>query len=162
MNSRHGWTDYHERMGRVAAYLHDHLAEPLDLDRIAEVAHLSPFHWHRVYHALCGETLAATLRRLRLHRASGYLANTTLPVDTVARKCGYPNSQSFARAFRSAYGMTPSRYRVAGDHVTFRTEAPPPLATGYSVELREVPRIRLAGADHRGSYMLIGKAFETA
>lgn len=79
MNRSHGWTDYQERLGRVTAYLHDHLEADLDLNRLAEVAHLSPYHWHRVWHALHGETIAATVRRLRLQRATGYLANTALP-----------------------------------------------------------------------------------
>lgn len=162
MNPRHGWTDYHQRMGRVVAYLHEHLEQPLDLARVAEVAHLSPYHWHRVYHALTGETLAATLKRLRLHRASGYLANTRLPIDTVARRCGYPNSQSFARAFRGAYGMAPSHYRATGEHVVFRAGVTSPLAQGYAVELREVPVLQLAGLAHHGPYMRIGKAFEMA
>lgn len=159
---RHGWTDYQERLGRVTAYIHDHLAEPLDLNRLAEVAHLSPYHWHRVYHALHGETIAATVRRLRLHRASGYLANTALTVEQVARKCGYPNAQSFTRAFGTAYGMSPTRYRTDGGHAAFLAGQAAPQAAGYEVEIREIPRVQLAGMDHRGSYMLVGKAFEAA
>ena len=58
MNRSHSWTDYQERLSRVVAYIHDHLDEPLDLNRLAEVAHLSPCHWHRVYQALYGETIA--------------------------------------------------------------------------------------------------------
>uniref|UniRef100_UPI003566EA60 AraC family transcriptional regulator n=1 Tax=Hydrogenophaga sp. TaxID=1904254 RepID=UPI003566EA60 len=125
-------------------------------------AHLSPYHWHRVYHALHGETIAVTVRRLRLHRATGYLANSQLPVEQVARRCGYPNAQSFARAFRTAYGMSPLQYRQHGGHTVFRnTPSAQALAPGgYPVELREVPRLRLAGLDHKGSYMAIGKAFE--
>src|SRR3990167_7205351 len=99
MNKAHGWTDYGERRGGVQPYTPAPRAQPLDLARLAEVAHLSPYHWHRVYNALYGETIAATVRRLRLHRATGYLANTALPIEPVARKCGYPNVQSFTRAF---------------------------------------------------------------
>ena len=162
MNRPHGWTDYQERLGRVTAYIHDHLDSELDLDRLAQVAHLSPYHWHRVYHALHGETIAATVRRLRLHRATGYLATTQLPVEQVARKCGYPNVQSFARAFRGVYAMSPSQYRSQGGHTVFLDPQPGPEAAGYTVEIREVPAVRLAGIAHTGSYMLIGKAFETA
>lgn len=162
MNRSHGWTDYQERLGRVTAYIHDHLDGELDLDRLAEVAHLSPYHWHRVYHALHGETIAATVRRLRLHRASGYLANTTLAVAQVARKCGYPNVQSFARAFRTAYTMSPSQYREQGSHVVFRVGQVQPQAAGYSVDIRPVPTVQLAGMAHKGAYMGVGKAFETA
>lgn len=161
MNPGHGWTDYQQRLGRVIAYLHDHLDEPLDLHRLAEVAHLSPFHWHRVYHALHGETIAVTVRRLRLHRASGYLANTGLPVEQIAQRCGYPNAQSFSRAFRASYGTGPTQYRQNGGHMAFRAaEAARSAPPGHEVVLREVPRIRLAGLNHRGSYMAIGKAFE--
>ncbi|OOG37850.1 GyrI-like domain-containing protein [Polaromonas sp. A23] len=158
----HGWLDYQERLGRVTAYIHDHLESELDLDRLAEVAHLSSYHWHRVYHALYGETIAATVRRLRLHRASGYLANTTMAVTQVARKCGYPNVQSFARAFRVAFAMSPSDYRQRGGHAVFLGGQAQPELAGYSVEIRTVPVVQLAGLPHRGSYMRIGKAFETA
>ncbi|MBK6294721.1 MAG: AraC family transcriptional regulator [Rhodoferax sp.] len=164
MNKSHSWTDYQERLSRVTAYIHDHLAEELDLNRLAEVAHLSPFHWHRVYQALYGETIAATVRRLRLARASGYLANTLLAVEQVARKCGYPNAQSFTRAFSTAYGMSPTRYRTEGAHVAFRQAQRHGVAvvTTYTVEVRHVPAVQLAGIAHRGPYMQVGRAFEVA
>lgn len=164
MNKSHTWTDYQERLSRVTAYIHDHLAEELDLNRLAEVAHLSPFHWHRVYQALYGETIAATVRRLRLARGSGYLANTRLAVEQVARKCGYPNAQSFTRAFTAAYGLSPTRYRAEGAHVAFRQAQSPDGAghTTYAVEVRQVPAVQLAGMAHRGPYMQVGRAFEVA
>ncbi|MDR7307250.1 AraC family transcriptional regulator [Rhodoferax saidenbachensis] len=141
MNRSHSWTDYQDRLSRVTAYIHDHLAEDLGLDQLAEVAHLSPYHWHRVYHALNGETIAATIRRLRLHRASGYLANTQLLVAQVARKCGYPNVQSFTRAFGAAYGMGPTQYRAQGGHVVFRQGLAQAAAAGYAVDIRFVPAV---------------------
>ena len=162
MNRSHGWTDYQQRLGRVTAYIHEHLDGELDLNRLAEVAHLSPYHWHRVYHALHGETIAATVRRLRLHRASSYLANTAMAVAQVARKCGYLNMQSFARAFRLTYGLSPSEYRTHGSHALFRVGQAQPQAAGYSVDIRPMPAVRLAGMAHKGSYMGVGKAFETA
>jgi AraC family transcriptional regulator len=162
MNRPHHWTDYQERLSRVVAYIHDHLDEPLDLNRLAEVAHLSAFHWHRVYQALYGETIAATVRRLRLHRATGYLANTALPVAQIARKCGYPNVQSFTRAFSGLLGTSPSRYRAEGSHTVFRQGPVQPAAAGYSVAVRQVPAVQMAGFAHRGPYMRVGKAFEMA
>ena len=164
MNKSHSWTDYQERLSRVTAYIHDHLADELDLNRLAEVAHLSPFHWHRVYQALYGETIAATVRRLRLSRGSGYLANTNLSIAQVARKCGYPNAQSFTRAFTTVYGMSPMRYRAEGCHVAFRQALTQgdAGAAAYTVDVRWVPTVELAGIAHFGSYMQIGKAFEVA
>jgi AraC-like DNA-binding protein len=58
------WTDYHERSSRVTTYIYDHLDDELDLNNLAEVACLSPYHWHRVYHAMRGRdcfSIAASL-----------------------------------------------------------------------------------------------------
>lgn len=161
---RHGWVDYHARLARVMAHIHDHLDTELDLDGLAELAHFSPFHWHRIWHAMYGETLAETVRRLRLQRGSGLLAHTALPVAEVARRSGYPNAQTFSRAFRERYGLLPTAYRTAGSHVRFEGGAgdASAAASDWQLEIRPVPAVRLAGLDHRGSYMGIGKAFEGA
>ncbi len=104
------WAVYEQRLRRVSAYIHDHLDEELDLDRLSAIACLSPHHWHRIYRAVHGETLAATVKRLRLHRAAGDLVSTTLSVEEIARRTGYPNLQSFNRIFKSVFGMPPARF----------------------------------------------------
>ncbi|MDR7148751.1 AraC family transcriptional regulator [Hydrogenophaga palleronii] len=162
MPSTPNWVDYRAQLTRVTAHIHDHLAEPLDLAELAVVADLSPYHWHRVYHALIGETVAATVRRVRLHRASGYLAQTALTVTEIARRCGYPNAQSFTRAFRQRFGQSPQAWRdTRTDDLPWQDANPQP-ARGWPVEVRYVPIIELAGMPHRGSYMRIGKAFESS
>lgn len=62
---------YAARLARVLDHIYDHLDEPLDIQKLAEIACLSPYHWHRIYHAMYGESLPTTVRRLRLHRAAG-------------------------------------------------------------------------------------------
>jgi AraC family transcriptional regulator len=89
--------------------------------RIAEIACMSSYHWHRIYRAIHGETLAATVKRLRLHRAAGDIVRTGLAVSDIARRSGYPNLQSFNRIFKSVYGMPPARYRKEGSHTDLRT-----------------------------------------
>src|ERR1700747_2904434 len=96
--------DYEARVSRVVAYIFDHLDEELDLNRLAEIACLSPHHWHRVYCAMRGETVAATVKRLRLHSAAADLALTSIAIAAIAKRSGYPNVQSFTRIFRSVYG----------------------------------------------------------
>lgn len=156
------WVDYRAQLLHVTAHIHDHLAEPLDLNQLAVVADLSPFHWHRIYHALMGETVMATVRRLRLHRASGYLAQTPLTVTEIARRCGYPNAQSFTRAFRQAFGQSPKAWRETRTDALPWRSAPRMQPDEWPVTVREVPAIEMAGMPHRGSYMRIGRAFEAA
>ena len=156
--SKH-WTNYEERLGRVTAYIHDHLDEEMDLNKLADIACLSPYHWHRVYHALLGETLAATVKRLRLHRAAGYLAQTSMPIEAVAEKSGYKNLQSFTRIFRSVYGLPPAQYRKNGSHSRFQTQKRERSLAMYDVSIRTVPGMTVLTVDHAGSYMQIGEAF---
>jgi len=77
------------------------------------VACLSPYHFHRVYRAMRGETTADTVRRLRLHRAAVDLIAGELPVARVARRAGYGSQEAFTRAFKAAYGVPPARYRAS-------------------------------------------------
>ncbi|MGF6808564.1 transcriptional regulator GlxA family with amidase domain [Paraburkholderia sp. Clong3] len=70
-------------------HIYDHLDEPLDIGRLAEIACLSPYHWHRIYQAMYGETVATTVRRLRLHRAAGFLASSSMPIAQIAERSGY-------------------------------------------------------------------------
>jgi AraC family transcriptional regulator len=155
------WTDYEERLNRVTTYMYDHLDDDLDLNKLADIACLSPYHWHRVYHAIRGETLAATVKRLRLHRAAGYLAQTSMSIGKIASQTGYKNLQSFTHIFNSVYGMPPAQYRKRGSHTKFQAEQHERIVAMYDVAIKTVPKMKVLAVDHTGSYMQIGKAFET-
>ncbi|HXZ08995.1 MAG TPA: AraC family transcriptional regulator [Paraburkholderia sp.] len=162
MNDRSNRARYETRLNSVLDHIYDHLDEPLDIDRIAEIACLSPYHWHQIYQAMYGETLATTVRRLRLHRAAGYLANGSMPIAEIAERSGYSSLQSFSRTFRAVFGMPPAQFRKAGTHRRFR---PGQSGDGQmvmrEVVIREVPATDVVSVQHVGSYMQIGKAFDT-
>ena len=160
MNKLKNWVDYQERFQRVIAYIYDHLDDELDMNRLAEVACLSAYHWHRIYHAIQGETIAATVKRLRLHRAAGLLAHTVMPVQEIATQTGYSNLQSFNRIFKSEYGMPPAQYRRLGGHIRFQFNNQEGGIAMYEVSIQSVPAMRVATIAHRGSYMQIGQAFD--
>lgn len=106
--------DYLQRIDRVVAVLQCAVAqggEPPELARLAEAAHLSPFHFHRIYRALSGETVGQTVARLRLLRALQLLAEPDERVTETALAVGYETPQAFARAFRQAFNATPSELR---------------------------------------------------
>ncbi|MBD9647171.1 AraC family transcriptional regulator [Ensifer sp. ENS09] len=161
MEERVTWATYERRLHRVSDYIYGHLDGDLDLDRLSEIACLSPHHWHRIYRAVHGETLAGTVKRLRLQRAAADLAQTELRIETIAQRSGYPNLQSFNRTFKAAYGLPPARYRKEGSHVAFETASTEGIPDMYEVTLKEVEAFDVVGVAHTGSYMEIGKAFET-
>ncbi len=151
---------YESRLRRVVQYIHDNPAGDLTLDRLADVAALSRFHFHRVFRTMTGETCAEAVRRVRCYRASVWLTQTDDPIADIAARAGYDNTQSFNRAFRAVFGKTPAAFRRTGQlkklTLTFTLgdqEMP-------DVIVRNQPEIRLAGLVHHGPYYEIGKTFE--
>ncbi len=152
--------NYEDRLRRVLRYIHDNPDGDLSLDALADVAALSRFHWHRIFHAMTGETLAEAVRRVRAHRASFWLAHGNDPVNRIAQRAGYDNEQSFIRAFRDVFGVTPAAFRASG----VPGAAPLILKIGdgtmYDVTLTTQPHRRLVGLDHHGPWTEIGRSFE--
>jgi AraC family transcriptional regulator len=155
-------SDYAERLERVFSWLADHLDDTLDLTRLAEVACLSPYHFHRVYRSMQGETAADTVRRLRLHRAAVELITGELPIPRVARRAGYGSQEAFTRAFKAAYGVPPARYRTSfvPPQTAFRQEDAMNAITTYDATIKTTPALRVAALAHRGEYQSIGSTFE--
>ena len=103
-------------MHRVVEHIDRHLDEPLQLERLAGVAHFSPFHFHRLFSAWMGETLGDYLRRRRLEVAAQRLiSQPAVPVLQVALSVGFGSTEAFARAFKTRFEMTPSSWRTAKD-----------------------------------------------
>jgi AraC family transcriptional regulator len=90
---------YEDRLLRVLQHIHDNPAGDLSLDALADVAAMSRFHWHRVFHAMTGDTAAEAVRRIRLHRAAVWLVQTNLSLGEIAMRAGYASPRSLARAF---------------------------------------------------------------
>ena len=84
----------------------------LQLDRLADVACLSKYHFTRVFHDQIGEAPASFLRRIRLEKAAYQLAQLRhLPILSVATKCGFSSAQVFSRAFAHQFGYCPREYK---------------------------------------------------
>jgi AraC family transcriptional regulator len=149
---------YETRLDRVTDYIYEHLEEDLRPDLLAEVACLSSYHWHRIYVAMRGETVSATIRRLRLLRAADRLANSDMPIRTIAERAGYSAVDSFARAFKEAYAKAPADYRASGSHAAFKAAAQAHDAAGFPVAIESLAAVRCASTPHTGSYMQIDRA----
>jgi AraC family transcriptional regulator len=106
---------YSKRIEAVLDFIQEHLHQELDLHRLAEEAFLSPYHFHRVYVAMMGETVAETIRRRRLHGAAVKLLASKVAITRLASESGYGSAQAFGRAFRETYGVGPAQYRLHGE-----------------------------------------------
>ncbi len=90
------------------------LDAPADTPEMARAAAQSRTQFHRLFRALLEETPAAMRRRLLLERAAWYLGRTLDAVTDIAFDAQYGSLEAFTRAFRKAYGVSPSIYRRMG------------------------------------------------
>lgn len=105
---------YARWIGRVLDYIDRHLGAELKLETLAGVAHFSPWHFHRLFAALVGETLADHVRRRRLETAAGLLLSRCRKVSDIALEVGFSSTEILSRGFRQHFGMSPSAWRKGG------------------------------------------------
>ena len=105
--------DYVGRVNRAIDHILRNLDQPLKLEAVAQVACFSPFHFHRVFRSLIGETLGQFVKRLRLERAIRKLSHAPqASLTEIALDCGFASSSDFSRSFKQHYGVPPSAFDV--------------------------------------------------
>lgn len=164
MNKKITLEQYRARVMSVLDYLWRNIERDVDLNTLADVAHFSPYHFHRIYREMMHETVYQTVKRLRLHHAASLLVRGTESTDKIAAKACYGSVEAFTRAFTRAYGEAPNRYREKRRKLYQPSLHLPHQQKEYAmqaeVNLLTVPKIELAGLPHRGDYLAIGAAFE--
>ena len=101
LNRKYLAEEYSARINRVIDYIEENISHSLSLTELSNVAHFSPFHFHRIFSGMVGETLNTFIQRIRLEKAATKLIlNPKKAVTEIALECGFSSSPSFARAFR--------------------------------------------------------------
>jgi len=168
--------EYMGRINRVMDYVRENLSGDLRLETLARVANFSPFHFHRTYKSMTGETLNDFIRRMRVQRAASQLIhNVSESITQISCTCGYASPSSFAREFRQWFGVSASEFRAGGHEslTRFRKQLedegheftnPIDLANRrtdmvFRVEVKELPALHVAYIRHIGRYSDISEAF---
>ena len=99
------------RLERALAFIDAHLAEGIGVAQIAAAAHLSEFHFSRMFRRSMGLAPHAYITQCRLELARELLSGTDLLLADIAGRTGYQTQAHFTHAFREAFGKTPLRYR---------------------------------------------------
>ena len=109
-------------------YLNDNLSRPVEVRDVAAQVHISERQAQRIFRAATGESLMSALRRLRLEQAAALLLETSIPIQEVARRCGYTDQRAFGTAFGRRYKQTATAFRATKG--TIHLDFPPSLRTG--------------------------------
>ncbi|PYI51030.1 response regulator transcription factor [Paenibacillus flagellatus] len=96
------------------AYIHQHYAEPLSMNDVAEAHHVNASYFSSLFHEEVGETFSKYVMRLRMEKAKRFLKESTMKVYEVAYKVGYNDYRHFAKTFKDAVGVTPAQFREWG------------------------------------------------
>lgn len=104
----HAW----EQIQKTVDYLDEHLAEEVNMEALAEQASLSLFYFQRLFCRLVNKPVAEYIKLRRMTKAADMLlAETDKNVMDIALECGFTSHESFSRAFKTAFGLTPTEYR---------------------------------------------------
>ena len=90
----------------------DHLDGDLRVERLADQIHMSPRNFARVFTRETGGTPAKFVETARLEEARRRLEESDLPVDAIARRCGFGTAETMRRTFQRRLGVVPRDYRV--------------------------------------------------
>ena len=101
------------QLGRVTRHVEDNLAAPLSLADLAAVAHVSPFHFARVFRAATGRSPHRYVLERRVALAEELLTRTTLPIAEVATRTGFADQSHLTRVLGRHLGRTPGAVRAA-------------------------------------------------
>jgi len=95
----------------VIEYVRGHLAEPLTVSAMADLASLSPSAFAHLFRDVTGRSPYRLLKEMRLDRATELLADGNLTVTRISKEVGYASVSHFISEFRGRFGLTPRSYR---------------------------------------------------
>lgn len=180
--------EYRARINRVMDYVEKNLDSPLDLSVLAGIANFSPFHFHRIFTVMTGETPGGFLQRVRLEKAASMIfKQSEMPIRDIAYQCGFNDASSFSRTFRKHFGMTAKKMRgspcglFVKDGVRFSKDGQPVsnncttdaegnaqfcgvelknlIIMDTKIEIKQMPEMKVIYARHTGAFNRIHEAY---
>lgn len=148
--------DYREVIGEAIVFIENNLHEPLNAVMVSEAVSYSYYHFHRHFLYAMGETVGSYIRGRRLTQAAYELVHSDRSILDIAVGLRFESAESFSRAFKKKYRLTPSAYRKQGVDVLIASHPPlDPADVGGLVSLSpdivEVPSMRILGLSYEMS-----------
>lgn len=104
--------EYIARIDQVLRFIDENLDSELSLEALAQVAHYSTFHFHRIFKQIAGENLNTYILRKRIEKmASVLMYQPIVSVTELSLQYGFNSNSSFTRAFKKYYGVSPTEFR---------------------------------------------------
>ncbi len=108
----------------LLTWLEGHLDQPLALDNVAAKAGYSKWHLQRMFKDVTGHAIGAYIRARRLSKSAVALRLTARPILDIALQYRFDSQQTFTRAFKKQFALTPALYRRSPDWNSFGMRPP--------------------------------------
>lgn len=166
---------YQARINKVIDYVNNNLTKTISLSELAAEALFSPFHFHRIFVAVTGESINFFTNRVRLEKAARLLKFSKKSIGDVSIECGFSSPSTLSRSFKKYFAISPSAYRKDGkienskickelfplnEYLEPMTDAE--LKSNFPVVIKELPHRRVAYIRVVDSYRegVVQEAFE--
>lgn len=181
--------EYINRIIRVMEYIDQHLDQAIDLSKMADIASFSPFHFHRIFTLMTGETPNTYVSRIRLEKVGRLLqSETKRSIATIAFDCGFENLSSFSRAFKKQFNISAKEFRQEAKGIFSKegiryskngnavskigkniqqidaqfcsVELKQLILMDIKIEIKQLPALKLICYRRTGAFNQIGQAYE--
>lgn len=96
---------------KIDKYINEHISKPLSVTQMCLEFHLSRYEIYNIFNEYFDCTPAEHIKKCRLNLACKFLADTNIPVNKIAERCGIPDYNYFSKVFKTACGISPTEYR---------------------------------------------------
>lgn len=101
-----------KRIRKVLNFIEENLDNELSLENLAEIGNYSPFHFHRIFRGIIGETLQEYINRKRLEKSAMLLSHhKKKSLEDVFSEVGFKSYSTFSKTFKKYFGVSPSFFR---------------------------------------------------
>jgi AraC family transcriptional regulator len=144
--------DYHQRIRKVLAFIHENLSEDLSLEMLSRLASFSPFHFQKIFSLYVGESPKQYIMRLRLERIAHYLKlYPDLSINEASYQCGFSSPSTFIRAFKKYFSITPEAFRnLSFDEISKIGTSKPNKGKSFNLNPSEFWSLNLTNEEVRG------------
>lgn len=104
--------DYLKRINKVFQFIDKNPNPDLSLHTLAQIAAFSPYHFHRIFRHITGETLNEYVTRKRIEKAASMLLHQRhISITEIATETGFNSNSAFTRSFKKFYQISPTEFK---------------------------------------------------
>ena len=107
------------KIQKAIDFIEANLCEKISPGDLAKEFFFSQFHFHRLFHRVVGETIMEYVRKRRLAEAAIDLKKSKASITDIALKYQFSSEESFSRAFKRMYSISPRKHRSAKNQVLY-------------------------------------------